>query len=278
MGVGVFGHPRIMPKVRWRRPDRSRRNRSQSGGGREHRRERAQRVAAVADRVLLLGLISALVRALAVRHEDRVVAEPVGAARRSRRGARAPPSTTPRGRPAATSAAAQTKCAPRRSSGTSASWASSRSRLAASPRAARTSAPKTPGIPPSTSTHRPESSATAGSPVAAATARALSRAFPANVAPVSATSGTSGNASMPTTSTGRPSVVEDPAQLVDLVRRCGWPARRGWSRARRAPPPADGSARRTRRPRGRAARRARRGRTARPRRCPAPRRTGRRRS
>ena len=67
---------------------------------------------------------------LAVRHEDRVVAEAAGAARGphdpARATRRAPRS---RCRPGSTSAAAQTKAAPRRSSGTSPSWASSSSRL-----------------------------------------------------------------------------------------------------------------------------------------------------
>ena len=92
-----------------------------------------------------------------------------------------------------TSAATQAKCAARRSAGTSASWASTSRRFASSspwPPAQR--ADSTPGIPFSASTHSPESSATAGLPVCATTARAFSRAFSVNVAPVSATSGMSG--------------------------------------------------------------------------------------
>src|SRR6185437_9948945 len=57
-----------------------------------------------------------------------------------------------------------------------------------------------PGMPLSASTVRPESSETAGRPVYAAIARALSSALCANVLPVSATSGASGNSSRPTSS------------------------------------------------------------------------------
>src|SRR6478735_7264969 len=59
-------------------------------------------------------------------------------------------------------------------------------------------------MPLSASTASPESSATAGWPVAAATARALSSAFSWKLRPVSATSGTSGNSSTPTRSTASP--------------------------------------------------------------------------
>src|SRR6185437_3290970 len=52
-------------------------------------------------------------------------------------------------------------------------------------------------MPLSASTHRPESSETAGRPVKAAIARALSSAFSSNVAPVSGTSGAPGNSSRP---------------------------------------------------------------------------------
>src|SRR5581483_7818386 len=101
-----------------------------------------------------------------------------------------------------TSAAAQTNCAPRRSSGTSDTWASTRSRLAlSSPCRPAQRADSMPGMPFSASTHSPESSATDGRPVYAAIARAFSRAFSSNVAPVSATSGASGNLPRPMTST-----------------------------------------------------------------------------
>ena len=53
-------------------------------------------------------------------------------------------------------------------------------------------------MPLSASTHSPESSATAGRPVWAAIARAFNSAFASNVAPVSGTSGASGNQSRPT--------------------------------------------------------------------------------
>src|SRR6185312_463996 len=61
-----------------------------------------------------------------------------------------------------------------------------------------------PGMPLSASTVRPESSETAGRPVYAAIARALSSALSANVLPVSATSGTPGNSSRPTSSPAKP--------------------------------------------------------------------------
>src|SRR6202022_1881590 len=100
--------------------------------------------------------------------------------------------------PGTTSAAAQTNCAPRRSSGPSATCARTRSRLArSSPCPPAQRADSTPGMPPSASTHRPESSATAGRPVERAIARAFSSAFSSNVAPVSATSGAPGNSSSP---------------------------------------------------------------------------------
>src|SRR5689334_8518478 len=59
-------------------------------------------------------------------------------------------------------------------------------------------------MPLSASTVRPESSETAGRPVYAAIARALSSALSANVLPVSATSGASGKSSRPTSSPAKP--------------------------------------------------------------------------
>ncbi len=59
-------------------------------------------------------------------------------------------------------------------------------------------------MPFSASTVRPESSETAGSPVCAAIARALSSALSANVAPVSGTSGASGNSSRPASWPAKP--------------------------------------------------------------------------
>src|SRR5690606_7078458 len=137
------------------------------------------------------------------------------------------PSTTrsvPSGR---ARAAAQAKWAPRCSSAMSESWARSRSRLArSSPWVPAQRAEKMPGAPPRTSTQRPESSATAGRPVARARAWALRRAFSAKVTPVSLTSGTSGWASAPTSSWGRPASVRIdrssvilPALRVARIRR-----------------------------------------------------------
>ena len=81
------------------------------------------------------------------------------------------------------------------------------------------------------STHSPESSAIAGRPVWRPTARALIRALVANVAPVSATSGSVGNASDPTSSMSESGGVEDAVQLGDLARRCGSRAPRAGSRS-----------------------------------------------
>src|SRR5687767_5457828 len=61
----------------------------------------------------------------------------------------------------------------------------------------------TPGSPPSASISSPESSATATSPVAAAYANALMRAFPQNVAPVSSDSATGPTSASVTMSMGR---------------------------------------------------------------------------
>src|SRR3984885_6694558 len=105
--------------------------------------------------------------------------------------------------PGSASAATQTNAAPRLSM--SASWPSTSSRLArSSPCLPAQRAERMPGIPLSASTVRPESSETAGSPVCAAIARALSSALSANVLPVSGTSGASGNWSRPTSSPGNP--------------------------------------------------------------------------
>src|SRR6266511_843356 len=106
------------------------------------------------------------------------------------------------------STAVQRKRARRRPGGTPASSFSNLSRFAWSvaPGPAER-AECTPGAPPSASTSRPESSATAANPDQAAYARALRRALSRKVAPVSSTSGgaavpTSFN---PTSSTGTPS-------------------------------------------------------------------------
>src|ERR1700733_12814448 len=101
------------------------------------------------------------------------------------------------------SAATQTNAAPRLP--ISLSWPSTSSRLArSSPCLPAQRADRMPGIPFSAFTVRPESSDTAGRPVCAAIARALSSALSANVLPVSGTSGASGNSSRPTSSPRNP--------------------------------------------------------------------------
>src|SRR3984957_2136527 len=117
-----------------------------------------------------------------------------------------------------TSAAAHTKRAARRSSGTSATWASTRSRLAwSSPCRPAQRAGSTPGMPFSASTHRPESSATAGRRVKAAMARAFSSAFSSNVAPVSGTSGAPGNSSSPVTLMVVPRIRDSSRSLASFL-------------------------------------------------------------
>ncbi len=115
-------------------------------------------------------------------------------------------------------------------------------------------------MPLSASTVSPESSATAGSPVCAAASRALISAFSAKVAPVSGTSGYAGTSPRPMTSTGT-SGVQDPAQLVQLVRVAGGedevftgPAQPAGSRraARSRPPPGRAARPACRRSNGRA--------------------------
>ena len=141
------------------------------------------------DRVLLLvGVLGQGPRSPSVPREDRVVAEPVVATRFSGQGARAPgPRRARRSRPGRARTAAHTKAADRCSSGTSADLLEQQPRLARSRSARARSVPpvvpdhralNTPGEPPRTSTARPESSASAGRPVASARATALSRAFP----------------------------------------------------------------------------------------------------
>src|SRR5450755_4535886 len=112
------------------------------------------------------------------------------------------------------------------------SWARSRARLAASsPCRPDQRAEKIPGMPPSTPTHRPESSATDGSPVNFAMARAFSSALSANVSPVSATSSAPGNSSSPVSSTGTPAATR--------IRRSSTTLWTFWvaSTSRRAPGP-----------------------------------------
>src|SRR5215207_1848808 len=102
------------------------------------------------------------------------------------------------------SATAQRNRAVRRSSGTSDSWLSRSALLAASPPASLATpvqrADRTPGMPLRASTHRPESSASDGSPVAARQARALISALPSNVGSVSAGSSYGATSARPSTS------------------------------------------------------------------------------
>ena len=161
------GSPAAQRAARLRRAQKRRQLRPQRGDG----------VGAVADAILLRG-VDLGEGAIAVQ-EHRVVAEAAAAARRvgddgprrrPRRSARAPS-----GRATTTT---QRKRAVRRSAGTPRRRSSSRATLSASPRPAPASAAKraerTPGTPPSASTSRPESSASAGRPLWRATACALS--------------------------------------------------------------------------------------------------------
>ena len=123
----------------------------------ERRDERAERLPAVADRVLLLGR--------QLRARPRLARRARGPGRsRSRRRRAARSRACPRSVPVSTcsnpsgvtSAAAHTKRAPRCAAGTSASCASSSARFAASsPCRPAQRAEKMPGAPPSTSTRRP---------------------------------------------------------------------------------------------------------------------------
>ena len=190
---------------------------------RHGRRDLAQRPAPVGDRVLLgdgqLGGRDAGLGVL-VGDEQHVVAEPAapphladhpaGHLARARRA---------RCRRGGTNATAHAKCAPRRSSGTSASWASSSSLLrSVVPWAGPAQrADSTPGMPLSASTHRPLSSASDGRPVAAAPARALSRALPSKVGWSSTGSSYAGTSSRPTTSTSGACVAQDPLHLLELL-------------------------------------------------------------
>ena len=248
----------------------------------QDRDQRPEGLAAVADRVLLgVGELGGRPR-LAVGHEDRVVAEPVGATRLADEVAVDLAVDTTASRPSGrTSATAQAKCAPSRSSGTSASWASTSSRFATSPLPPDQRAERTPGMPvervdaQAASRRRPRARRSPRT-----TARALSSAL----------------------------LVERRLGLGDLGhvverRRCRRPRRASpaSSRIRRissilcalrvarttrsvtTAPSAVGLAARvsSAQPAAREVeqlRRAARGRTARPRRCPAPRRSGRRRS
>ena len=72
-------------------------------------------------------------------------------------------------------------------------------------------------MPLSTSTASPESSASAGSPVAATQARALSRALPSKVRSVSAGSGYAGDVGQPEHLDVRRGLGDDPAQLGQLL-------------------------------------------------------------
>ena len=225
-------------------------------GWRDHPAERAQvrqqgaqRAGPVRRRVLLRRRQLGRRPRLPLRHEDRVVAEAVGAPRRAGEAARST-RRAPRSRARRAPRAPRRRRTPPRAArrGRRRSGPARSSRLArSSPWRPLQRADSTPGIPFSASTVRPESSATDGSPVAAAASRALARAFSANVAPVSGASGNSGTSASPT---DRRTRREHPPQLDELARvaggeqhaRCAVPtelltaARPG--RARPAPPPA----------------------------------------
>ncbi len=231
---------------------------------------------------------SAQLRSLARRLQDGVVAEAAGAPR-ARAAARPPVGRIPpprgpappacRGRPAPRRRRTQHRGA--RPARRRAGPAGARGWPASSPCRPAQRAEKIPGAPPITSTARPESSAMATRPVAAATARAFSSEFSAKVTPVSTTSGAPAAAASTTwVSTSSPGTwprsssrssrslpllwVASTNRGAAACRvtacppgfRAGW-RRAGWCPA--APGPAAGP--------------ARRGRTARPRRCPAPPRT-----
>ena len=123
------------------------------------------------------GVSSALVRAVAVGDEDRVVAEAArsrGASRTSR--PRCSPWVTISRPSGSTSGGGADERGPRCSSGTSATCASSSSRFArSSPCLPAHRALNTPGIPLSASTAMPESSAIVGSPVCRTPSRAFSK-------------------------------------------------------------------------------------------------------
>ncbi len=134
----------------------------------QQRQQGTHRLTAVADRVLLLCAHLRGRHLVAVRLNDRVVAEAVGArGARAAGGRQTAPSTTRSTRPGTTSAAAQAKCAPRGARrGRRRAGRAAASRLAVVAVAAGPArAESTPGIPFSASTQSPESSATAGSPV-----------------------------------------------------------------------------------------------------------------
>ena len=159
-----------------------------------HRHQRPERLAAVADRVLLRRGEFRAGAGLAVGLEDRVVAEAARAGRGVAQGAasggprrRVPCRRAGRGPPRRRSGrrGGRRRCR-RAGRGAGPGWPGRRRGVPAQ------RAEKMPGAPPRTSTQRPESSATAGRPVAWARAWALRRAFSAKVTPVSLTSGMSG--------------------------------------------------------------------------------------
>ncbi len=140
--------------------------------------------AAVADGILLGRRQLRGGAHLALRNEDRVVAETVRPPAWRSTPRRGGPRRRARRRPGGPARRRRRSARCGAASGTSPSWSSSSSRFAtSSPCPPDHRAENTPGAPPSTSTQMPESSASAGSPVARATARALIRAFSAKVTP-----------------------------------------------------------------------------------------------
>ena len=127
-----------------------------------------------------------------------------------------------------TSAHAETNAAPRRSSGTSRSCASSSAVFAASsPWTPDHRADSTPGMPFSASTSSPESSATDGSPVATNASRALASAFSSNVAPVSGASSNGGDVVQRQQRQPTPARRRAPGAVRPASCGCGWPPAAG---------------------------------------------------
>ena len=169
-------------RVRARRgaPGRRRFRRARSRSGRQPRRQLLEGPRPVGQRLLLLRRHLAEGAPVAIGDEDRVVAEAVPAARRKRERPRPPaPPRSRNGRPARRGPARR-RSRPRRpwsralAPPSSASMRSMATRkFLAGPRPARRE--KMPGAPSSAGTTRPESSASAGSPLASVAARALER-------------------------------------------------------------------------------------------------------
>ena len=186
----------------------------------QFRQHRGQRPATVRQHVLLrraeFGRRPAVAGGVALhRDEHRVVAEPVAADRFSDDPAAPFAADHPDLRPRHRQGERADEGRPRRSSGTSPSWASSKAVLAgSSPCVPDQRADSTPGMPLSASTASPESSARLISPVSLAACTALATAFSSNVAPVSGSSSNSGTSSRPE---HLHLVAQDPLQFGELL-------------------------------------------------------------